>query len=318
MSQAAERAASCAGPCDDFAASVLEGLSKPAKSLPCRFFYDSIGSALFEEITRLPEYYPTGTEIAILEAHARQMVEGERGDAVLVEFGSGSSIKTEILLRHMTRLRAYAPIDISESALSEAKRRLMSRFSDLDMQPIVGDFTHPVALPPEFQQRPKLGFFPGSTIGNFTPTEAALMLRRMRMTLSPRGRLLIGVDLKKDVGRLLRAYDDSKGVTAAFNLNLLARINRELDGTFDLEAFRHEATYDPLEGRVEMHLVSIKEQTAEVANAQFHFRAGEAIHTENAYKYTVEEFQGVARSAGWTPQRVWLDGSLWFSVHELI
>jgi dimethylhistidine N-methyltransferase len=317
MSQAAERALSCAGPCDGFAAGVFEGLSRPAKSLPCRFFYDSIGSALFEEITRQPEYYPTRTEIAILDAHVRQMVEGELGGAVLVEFGSGSSIKTEILIRHMPRLRAYAPIDISESALTEARKRLASRFRELDVQPLLGDFTRSVALPPEFEQRPKLGFFPGSTIGNFTPIEAAHLLRKMRLTLSPHGRLLIGVDLKKDVGRLLRAYNDSKGVTAAFNLNLLARINRELDGTFDITAFRHEAIYDPLKGRIEMHLVSVRNQTVKVADAWFHFRVGEAIHTENAYKYTVEEFREAARSAGWTPQRVWLDDSRWFSVHEL-
>ena len=318
MSKTAERALSNVPEGDDFTVSVFEGLSQPRKSLPCRFFYDAIGSALFEEITRQPEYYPTRSEVAILKANVTQMLDGEFGDTVLVEFGSGSSIKTEILIQQMRRLHAYVPVDISESALKEAGSRLTGRFSWLDVRPLLSDFSQPINLSPELEERTKLGFFPGSTIGNFSPTEATQLLRAMRGTLSPRGRLIIGVDLKKDVRRLLRAYDDAKGVTAAFNLNLLARINRELDGEFDLQAFRHEAIYEPIEGRIAMHLVSVREQNVRVAERRFRFRAGETIHTENAYKYTIEEFHQMSRSAGWTPQRVWTDDFGLFSVHELI
>ncbi|KAF2992508.1 L-histidine N(alpha)-methyltransferase [Methylocystis sp. MJC1] len=318
MPERAEHAFAPAQKDDDFAASVFDGLSRPLKSLPCRFFYDSIGSALFEEITRQPEYYLTRAEIAILEANAPEMLGGELSGGILIEFGSGSSIKTEILIRLMPRLRAYVPIDISESALLEAKRRLTSRFPRLDVRPILGDFSHPVALPPEFERLPKLGFFPGSTIGNFPPAEAAQMLRMMRLTLSSGGRLLIGVDLKKDARQLVRAYNDAKGFTAAFNLNLLARINRELGGTFDLNAFRHRATYEPLEGRITMHLVSTKEQAVELDGARIQFSEGETIHTESAYKYTIDEFRRVSRSAGWLPQRVWTDPDNLFSVRELV
>jgi dimethylhistidine N-methyltransferase len=317
MSEAMERSAPFLQQADDFAISVLEGLSQPKKSLPCRFFYDAIGSALFEEITRQPEYYPTRVEIAILKANASRMVEGALDEAVLVEFGSGSSIKTEILLRHMRRVHAYAPIDISESALSDARRRLTARFPGLDIRPTPADFSHPIELTPDLAGRPKLGFFPGSTIGNFSPVEATKLLRQMRGTLSPNGSLIIGVDLKKDVSQLVQAYDDANGVTAKFNLNLLVRINRELEGTFDLETFRHAGIYNPCEGRVEMHLVSSIDQDVRVRGRRFRFRGGETIHTENAYKYTIEDFHLIARTAGWAPQRVWTDDFNLFSVHEL-
>ncbi|WP_442755937.1 L-histidine N(alpha)-methyltransferase [Methylocystis sp. JAN1] len=318
MSQMAERALSPSLRDDGFAASVLEGLSRPTKTLPCRYFYDAVGSSLFEEITRQPEYYPTRTEIAILRSYAGQMLGEACAEDVLVEFGSGSSVKTEILVRHMRGLRAYVSIDVSESALLETKRRLISRFPALDVRQVLGDFSHPFKLPAEFEERPKLGFFPGSTIGNFTPAEAASLLRMMRAILSPDGRLFVGVDLKKDIRHLLPAYNDEGGVTAAFNLNLLARINRDLEGTFDLRAFRHEAVFEPLEGRIAMRLISTKEQVAGIPGASFYFRAGEAIHTENAYKYSVDQFREVARSGGWAPQRVWTDELGWFSVHELI
>lgn len=317
MSEATERFAPHLQQADDFALSVLEGLSRARKSLPCRFFYDARGSALFEEITKQPEYYPTRVELAILEANATQILEGAPLESVLVEFGSGSSLKTEILLRHMRRLRAYVPIDISQSALTDAKRRLKSRFFSLNISPLVGDFSRRIELPRELAEQPKLGFFPGSTIGNFCPAEATQLLHAMRGTLSPGGRLIVGVDLKKDVRQLVQAYDDANGVTAAFNLNLLTRINRELDGTFDLGAFRHAATYEPFEGRIEMHLVSEKNQDVWVKGRRFRFRAGETIHTENAYKFTVEEFHLIARAAGWTPVRVWTDDLGLFSVHEL-
>ncbi|HTV31615.1 MAG TPA: L-histidine N(alpha)-methyltransferase [Methylocella sp.] len=303
---------------DDFAVNVCEGLSRPRKSLPCRFFYDAIGSALFEQITHQPEYYPTRTEIAILKSNARQMLDGCLSDTLLVEFGSGSSLKTEFLIEELPRLHAYVPIDVSQSALAEAESRLANRFPGLVVQPLLGDFSHPIALPPDFIKHPKIGFFPGSTIGNFTPMEAVELLRLIRIILSPGGRLIIGVDLKKDVRRLLRAYDDAEGLTAAFNLNLLSRINRELGGSFDLRKFRHEASYDPIEGRIEMHLVSMTDQNVTVAERQFRFRAGETIHTENSYKYTSDQFREIGRLAGWMAQRVWIDEEALFSVHELV
>ncbi len=318
MQNATESRAPRASQGDDFAACVLQGLSQPRKSLPCRFLYDARGSALFEEITRQPEYYPTRTEIAILQAHVKQMLESAADETVLVEFGSGSSVKTEILLKEMRRLYAYAPIDISESALAGARLRLQERFSRLDVRLFVADFARPIELPPDLSLRPKLGFFPGSTIGNFAPREAMQVLCAMRETLSPEARLIIGVDLKKDIRQLLSAYDDANGVTAAFNLNLLTRINRELGGAFEPDGFRHAARYDPLQGRIEMHLVSTKDQVVDAGVGRFRFSEEETIHTENAYKYTIDEFRQIARSAGWTPCRAWSDPLGLFSIHELV
>lgn len=306
------------GPDHEFAASVIEGLSKPRKSLPCRFFYDARGSELFEEITRLPEYYPTRTEIAILDTHAAEILSRVDDGAILVEFGSGSSRKTEILLAGLPRLRAYAPIDVSESALAEAKRRLIKRFPALAVRPIAGDFSRLLALPPDLAQPRKLGFFPGSTIGNFSPLAAITLLGAMRRLLSPEGKLIVGVDLKKDARKLIRAYNDAAGVTAAFNLNLLARINRELEGSFHLDGFRHEAIYDPREGRVEMRIVSMRNQAVRIRGLWFRFSAGETIHTENSYKYSIGQFQDISGAAGWLPGRVWTDKENLFSVHELI
>jgi dimethylhistidine N-methyltransferase len=303
---------------NEFAAAVIDGLSRPQKTLPCRFFYDARGSELFEEITRLPEYYPTRTEAAILEAHAGEMVDTVPRGGALVEFGSGSSLKTEILLRHLPRLGCYVMIDVSASALDEAAARLSSRFPTLDVRPIVGDFSFPMALPADVAARPKTGFFPGSTIGNFTPAEALRLLRVFRAVLSPGGRLIVGADLRKDARTLVLAYNDAAGVTAAFNLNLLVRINRELGADFDLGAFRHEAIYSPRDGRIEMHLLSTRPQEVAVLGRRFRFRDGETIHTENSYKYSIPQFQDLARSAGWQPSRVWTDSNALFSVHELV
>jgi dimethylhistidine N-methyltransferase len=303
---------------NDFAGAVLDGLSKPNKTLPCRFFYDARGSELFEEITRLPEYYPTRTEAAIFGANAAEIVDGVPDGGVLVEFGSGSSLKTEILLRQVPWLGAYVSIDVSDSALKDATERLAAHFPTLDVRPIVGDFSYPVALPADLAGRHKTGFFPGSTIGNLTPAEAGRLLRVFRSVLSPGGRLIVGVDLKKDARKLVLAYNDAAGVTAAFNLNLLVRINRELGGAFDLEAFRHDAIYNPREGRIEMHIESLKDQTVSVGGRRIRFRAGERIHTENSYKYSITQFQELARSADWQPHRVWTDEDNLFSVHELI
>lgn len=303
---------------EDFAASVLDGLSKPQKTLPSRFFYDARGSELFEEITRLPEYYPTRTETAILKAYSAEIADGVPDGSVLVEFGSGSSLKTEILLRELPKLSAYAPIDVSPSALRDAELRLARRFPHLHVCPIVGNFSRFVTLPAGIARRQKTGFFPGSTIGNFEPIEAARLLAHFRAVLSPGGRLIVGVDLKKDAQTLVRAYDDAAGTTAAFNLNLLARINRELDASFDLDGFKHKAVYNAGKGRIEMHLESTRDQEVRIRGRRFIFRASETIHTENAYKYSIESFQNLARSADWQPRRVWTDEKDLFSVHELI
>jgi dimethylhistidine N-methyltransferase len=302
---------------DEFAAEVLGGLSRPSKTLPCRLFYDARGSELFERITRLPEYYPTRAETAILKAHAKEMARGVPNDGVLIEFGSGSSLKTELLLERLPHLAAYVPVDVSQSALADAKRRLAARFPALDVRPIVADFSYPIALPADLAWRHKTGFFPGSTIGNLMPVEASRLLRVLRGVLSSGGRLIVGVDLKKDPGKLVRAYDDTAGVTAAFNLNLLVRINRELGANFDPRAFKHRAVYNARDGRIEMHLVSLRDQSVRICGRRIPFHAGETIHTENAYKYAIGQFQDLARLANWLPARVWTDPRQLFSVHEL-
>jgi L-histidine Nalpha-methyltransferase len=303
---------------DEFASAVVHGLSRPQKTLPCRFFYDARGSELFEEITRLPEYYPTRTEATILATHAGEMAANIPDGGVLVEFGSGSSRKTEILLQRLAQLAAYIMIDVSKSALDDARNRLAARFPALDVRPIVADFSYPVALPPDLANSHRTGFFPGSTIGNLNPVAAQRLLRVFRAVLSPGSRIIVGVDLKKDLARLLPAYNDAAGVTAAFNLNLLARINREIGPAFDLAAFRHEAIYNSRDGRIEMHLVSMKDQIVSIADRRFQFRRGETIHTENSYKYTVGQFQDLARASDWHPSRVWTDSDALFSVHELV
>jgi L-histidine Nalpha-methyltransferase len=303
---------------DTFTADVLQGLSRPIKTLPCRYLYDTQGSELFDRITRLPEYYPTRTETAILKAHAEEITAGVPDGGVLIEFGSGSSIKTELLLERLPRLGAYVPIDVSHAALAGAMKRLADRLPHIHVRPIVGDFSFPTALPAELVWRHRTGFFPGSTIGNLTPIEASRLLRVFHAVLSSGAHLIVGVDLKKDPTKLVRAYDDSAGVTAAFNLNLLARINRELGANFDLGAFKHRAIYNARDGRIEMHLVSLKEQSVKIRGRRIPFRAGETIHTESSYKYSLSQFQDLARSANWQPSRTWTDPRQLFSVHELI
>lgn len=302
----------------DFAEAVLDGLSAPQKSIPSRFLYDAAGSALFEKITTLPEYYPTRTETEILRHHAEEIAAVVPADAVLVEFGSGSSTKTELLLERMQNLRAYVPIDISAVALHDARTRIAERFPALRVMPIEADFAQPINLPPEFSASPLFGFFPGSTIGNLRPADAVVLLANMRRTLGAQARLIIGADLKKNVRRLLAAYDDAEGVTAAFNLNLLVRANRELGANFKLDQFRHAASYDMRNGRIDMHLVSLQEQWVEVCGARFHFDAGEQIHTEHSHKYEIEGFHALVGEAGWRPQVVWTDPERLFSVHVLV
>lgn len=302
---------------DEFLLAVIDGLSEPEKTLPCRYFYDARGSELFEEITRLPEYYPTRTEMTILNDCAIDIAEAVGPEELLVEFGSGSSRKTEILLDLLADRVRYVPIDVSDAALAQATVRLAIRYPALDVRTIVGDFSDLPALPGDLSGRPATGFFPGSTIGNFAPRQASRLLAHFKQLLGTGGRLIIGVDLKKNIPTLINAYDDAEGVTAAFNLNLLSRINRELEGSFDETTFSHRAIYNEDEGRIEMHLVSEREQDVEVSGCVFHFSEGESIHTENSYKYTVVEFRALAAEAGWLPGRVWTDEKNLFSIHEL-
>jgi dimethylhistidine N-methyltransferase len=300
-----------------FGRDVLDGLSRQQKTLPCRYFYDARGSELFEEITELAEYYPTKAEIALLEAHAGEMAAVAGPGCALIEFGSGSSRKTDILLRALPDLAAYVPIDISEAALSGAVARLAREFPELRVLPVHGDFNAELKIPASLRAAKRLGFFPGSTIGNFEAGEAAAFLHRARALLGANSAFIVGADLKKDVATLIRAYDDSAGVTAAFNLNLLARINRELGGDFDLDGFEHLALYNEEAGRIEMHLRALRPQVVTVAGRRFSFAQGETIHTENSHKYSIAEFQSLARSAGWEPKAVWTGDAALFSVHYL-
>ncbi len=301
----------------DFAQAVLDGLGKHKKSIPCRFFYDARGSELFEAITQLPEYYPTRTEAGILGDRAEEIAGGIGDGDVLVEFGSGSSLKTEILLDRLGGDVTYLAVDVSETALLGAKERLTKRYPNLDVRTLMSDFSSDFQIPADLAASRKTGFFPGSTIGNFAPRDARRLLASFGRVLGDRSDLIIGVDLKKDPKILVSAYNDAAGITAAFNLNLLSRINRELGGGIDEDSFRHEAIYDPREGRIEMHLVSMRDQTIEICGSAFHFRSGESIHTENSYKYSLDEFRDVATSAGWKPERSWTDAERKFSVHKL-
>jgi dimethylhistidine N-methyltransferase len=300
----------------EFASEVVAGLSASPKTLPTRFLYDARGSELFEQITELEEYYPTRTEIDILHEAAPEWASTLPRDTTLVEFGSGSSIKTEILLAASGNITAYVPIDVSKAALDEACQRLQARFHELDIVPLEADFTSAV-LPERLGGRSRAGFFPGSTIGNFEQDVAIALLKRFAEIVGPDGRLLIGVDLRKERGALERAYDDSEGVTAEFNLNLLARMQRELGAVVDLKGYEHLALYNEEKGRVEMHLVSRSRQTIEVCGHRFELAPGERIHTENSHKHTIESFQGLARCAGWRAENVWADPNRMFSVHAL-
>jgi L-histidine Nalpha-methyltransferase len=305
-------------PVQDFAADVLTGLSAQPKYLLAKYFYDDRGSQLFEAITAQPEYYPTRTEIGILRDHVTEIAQLFPPNCALIEFGSGSSAKTRILLRAAATVSAYVPVDISAGFLADEAMRLKSDCPHLAVLPVAADFTQAFALPAQLQGRPRVGFFPGSTIGNFMPHEAAGFLRHAARLLGPSALLIVGVDLVKDIAILHAAYSDAAGVTAAFNLNLLERINRELGAGFDADAFRHYAFFNQDESRVEMHLVSRVAQKVNVCSNTFDFRCGETIHTENSYKYTIDNFIALARSAGWRSAGVWIDSGANFSVHALI
>ncbi len=301
----------------EFREAVLAGLSRHQKQIPSKFFYDAAGSRLFDQICTLPEYYPTRTETEILRANAGELADIVPPEAVLVEYGSGASVKVRILLEALRRPGGYVPIDISRDHLRLAASALAADYPRLTVRPVCADFARPMSLPRNMPAGPRIGFFPGSTIGNLHPPDAACLLIRFARQLGADGWLLIGVDLKKDSRVLHAAYNDSAGVTAAFNRNLLVRINRELDGRFDLESFDHSAFWNDKDGRIEMHLVSAVSQTGRVSGRAFRFAAGESIHTENSYKYTVEEFRRLAASAGFRPTAVWSDAERLFSVHLL-
>jgi dimethylhistidine N-methyltransferase len=297
------------------AADVIAGLTAKPKSLPPKYFYDLAGSALFDRITELPEYYPTRSELALLGEHAPAIASLFPPACALIEFGGGSSRKARILLRAAASVEAYVPIDISGDFLQQDAARLRRDFPHLVIAPVVADFTTLAEPPAEVAAKPRAGFFPGSTIGNFEPHEACAFLRRAGRILGPGAVFVVGVDLIKAPDILYRAYNDAEGVTAKFNLNLLARINRELGANFNLAAFEHHAFYNTERNRIEMHLASTKRQKVRIGDTTVDFRAGETIHTENSYKYSVESFQALARGSGWSPLEAWTDGL--FSVHAL-
>ena len=285
---------------------VLAGLSAPIPAIPARWLYDLRGSELFDDITRLPSYYPTRTETRLLHDIMPQVAAGVPKGAAVVEFGAGSATKTPILLEAIAPA-AYVPVDISGDYLEQSARELQERFPSIEVIPVVADFARPFALPGGIEHLPKLGFFPGSTIGNFIPWSATDLLRQFRSLLGPGSQLLIGMDRVKPIERLLAAYDDAEGVTAEFNLNLFKRVNRELDGDIPLDAFRHEARWNDILSRIEMHLVATRDVEFSIAGRRFHFAQGASIHTENSHKYGQRGGRVLLLAGGWTPHAEWTD-----------
>ena len=297
---------------------VLRGLALPRKALAPKYFYDARGSELFEAICELPEYYPTRTELAMMQARASDMARLLGPNCLLIEYGAGSGRKTRVLIEALNPA-AYVPIDISRTALQLCAAELAAAYAAVKVAAVCADYSLPMDLPhiKGIQTQRRVIYFPGSTIGNFTRAEALAFLRHAHALAGAGGAMLVGVDLKKDPARLHAAYNDAQGVTAAFNLNLLSRINRELDGNFDVGWFEHHAFYDPVEGRIEMHLRSLRDQAVRVADHTFSFRNGETMHTENSCKYSVAAFQQLACEAGFTPEQCWCDAENLFSVHYL-
>lgn len=298
---------------------VLEALARrPCKELPTQYLYDARGSALFDRICELPEYYPTRTELGIMERDAGAMARGVGSRALLVEYGSGSSIKTRRLLEALDQPAGCVLVDISREHLLRSAAQLAAGFPEVEVLPVCADFTAPFTVPqPRAAVERRVIYFPGSTIGNFLPEQATRLMRQMAEQVGPGGGLLIGTDLRKDPTVLEAAYNDAQGVTAAFNKNLLRRINRELGADFDLEAFEHRAIYDQELGRIEMLLISREIQEVRVAGRRFTFATGEAIRTELSHKYTIHGFHGLAGAAGWSAEEVWVDPASLFAVHLL-
>lgn len=301
-----------------FLESVLAGLSRPQKTLSPKYFYDARGCELFDTICGLPEYYPTRTEMAMMEARAPEIAAHLGPDSILIEYGSGTSRKTRVLIAALDPA-VYMPIDIAGEQLRVSAMQLAEAFPKLEIVAVCADYSQPLRLPEieSMSARRRVIYFPGSTIGNFTVPEALAFLRNARALAGADGAMLVGVDLKKDHALLHAAYNDAQGVTAEFNCNLLARINRELGADFDLPAFRHHAFYNAGAGRIEMHLVSLAAQRVTLGGRIFDFRPGETIHTENSCKYSVGEFQQLAQAAGFEPAACWTDPQQWFAVHLL-
>ncbi|MBO9544763.1 ergothioneine biosynthesis protein EgtB [Caulobacter sp.] len=304
-------------PGDSFLDEVVKGLSASPKTLPAKYFYDAEGSRLFEAICELPEYYLTRTETALLRQIAPEIAARIPDGAALVEFGSGASTKTRIVLDAAPQIAVYAPIDISPTALDEAATSLRKAYPNLAVAPLVDDFTKAMTLPEGAKGHTPVGFFPGSTIGNFAPDEAEALLRQARTLLGEGSLFIVGADVAKDPAVLIPAYDDAQGVTAAFNRNVLVHINRELGGTFDPAAFTHKAVWNAQESRIEMHLESTRDQIVMVGDYGFRFAAGETIHTENSYKYPAEAFEQIAKRAGWTVAQRWVSENPTFAVYAL-
>lgn len=302
---------------EDFRSAVIEGLSRDQKTLPCKFFYDERGSKLFDQICGLDEYYPTRTEIGILEERLGEIAELIGRRAHLIELGSGASVKIRSLLNALPDLAQYTAVDISRDFLLQSAETLALDYPSLNVAAVCADYTEAfdVPNPAAHPDAHRVAFFPGSTIGNLVHREAVAFLERIAAMLGKGGGLLIGVDLKKDASILRAAYNDSEGVTAAFNLNLLNRINAELDGDFNVSGFRHDAVYLENPGRIEMRLISLKDQVAHVAGREFAFRKGEYVHTENSHKFTVDEFRDLCSRAGFAPVASWTDAEDLFSVH---
>lgn len=302
---------------DNFREDVLEGLRQSPKRLPSKYFYDERGSQLFDDICELPEYYPTRTEMALLRMISADVAALVGEGATVIEFGSGSSTKIRILLDALESPAAYVPVDISREHLLLSAKGLADKYGDLRVVPVCADYTKPFDVPDIEGEKVRAGFFPGSTIGNFTRSEAVSFLHAAASDLGHNNGLLIGVDLRKDEDILRAAYNDAAGVTAAFNLNLLHRINRELEGDFDVGSFSHDARWVPEYGRIEMHLVSTRTQDVIVSGERFHFETGESIHTEDSHKYDVEGFKALAAEAGWNSIECWTDPDGLFSIHLL-
>jgi len=300
-----------------FRADVASGLSQRQKTLPSRWLYDDHGCKIFEEITQLDEYYPTRTETAILRDRAREIADFCGEKAILLEYGAGAGIKTEILIDALDRPRLYVPIDIAGDFLDETAARMRQRFPDLETLPVVADFTRDFDIPRSVPEARRSAFFPGSTMGNLDAQETERFLRRVRRHVGWRGAAIIGVDLKKDIPTLLAAYDDRQGVTAAFNLNLLVRINRELGGDFSPDRFAHQARWNDAESAVEMHLVSLHEQVVTVDGRAFAFRAGETIHTESSRKYDAPGFMEIVGDIRLRVSAIWSDADRRFAVFGL-
>lgn len=303
-------------PADDFARSIVTGLTADRKTIESKWLYDAAGSTLFDAITGLGEYYPTRTEIEILRNRARILSEFAPAGSALVELGSGSSVKTRLLLDALPSLSAYIPVDISSGHLHRAADLLSADYPDLNVHPLAADFTGELVLPPALAEMPKVIFFPGSTLGNFEVAQADALLARLRLMDNVTA-FVVGADLIKDPAILVRAYDDSDGVTAAFNLNLLTRINRELGADFDLHGFRHEARWNPEHSRIEMHLVANSSQTVTILDHEILFQDGETIHTENSHKYDLGRIDAMAARTGWRTRETWIDKQGLFCVAVL-